>query len=169
MDPNEPDAESGGGETPATANGSSAAAAASNPVAAGSSKSSKNARKKANRKANKRAATAATTALLSYCSALRDATVMGEWFAGFRSFRRGGGNGGSSSSSSSAAPSSSYRFYYFASDELSDSALEWAFRLTRLNMQRHYDRTEGWGWNDKGEQSDRASTVAKTRVVEATG
>jgi cellulase/cellobiase CelA1 len=158
-----------GGEAPVAANGSSAAAPAP-AAAAGSSKSSKNARKKANRKANKRAATAATTALLSYCSALRDATVMGEWFAGFRSFRRGGGNGASASSSSSVTPSSSYRFYYFASDELSDGALEWAFRLTRLNMQRHYDRTEGWGWNDKGEQSDRATQLSPRRGwVEAAG
>jgi len=117
-------------------------------VSAKSSKSSKNARKKANRAAAKRAANAASAAVLAACNALSDATVLGDWFRGFRSYRGG-----------------QYRFHYARSDELSDAALEWAFRLTRLNMQRMYERTEGWGWSDKAKMAECRHPDARYLIV----
>lgn len=127
----------------------SAAAAAAAPAAASSassSKASKNARKKANRKAKAKAASAITSALLAEANALTHATVMGRWFPAFA--RKG-----------------RFRFYYAASTDLSAPVLDWAFLLTKINMQRMYARTAGWGWNDKQKRAETEHADARYIIV----
>ena len=112
-------------------------------VAASSSKASKNHRKKANRKAKVRAATAVASALLGEVGSLTHRTVMGQWFPAFHKFK------------------GSFRTYYVASADLSEHCLEWAFLLTKINMQRMYQNTQGWGWNDKGQRTSERAARAK--------
>lgn len=121
-----------------------AAEAGAEAAATASSGKSKNQRKKANRKAKARAANATVTALLAQCNALRHGTVMGEWLRAFHRFK------------------GAYRAYYVAASDLSEECLEWIFLLTKINMQRMYQRTPGWGWNDKGQNNGLAKKLRCT-------
>jgi len=126
------------GQEEQTASAAPAAAAVEGAAAAEaivvSSGKTKNQRKKANRKAKARASNAIVSSLLAECNSLRHSTVMQDWFSAFHSYKGG-----------------LYRTYYVAASELSEECLEWIFLLTKINMQRMYQRTPGWGWNDKGE------------------
>lgn len=131
----------------ASAESDSAAAPAASTSAAGtSSKSSKNARKKANKKAKAKAASALTSALLAQCNALTHSTVFHTWLPAFH--RKG-----------------AFRFYYLSADDLSDPLLEWAFTLTKINMQRMYQRAQGWGWSDKDKRAEAKHKDARYIIV----
>ena len=113
-------------------------------IAAAGSGKTKAQRKKQNRKAHKKVANAEKAVAqalvkehLQQCNALRDATVLGEWLRGFRTYR------------------SSYRVAYLTAAEMGATALDWAFQLTRTNMQRMYERAgPEWGWNDKSQRTN---------------
>ena len=44
---------------------------------------------------------------------------------------------------------------------LSPELLDWAFQLTKDNMQTLYEECEGWGWNDKKKRRELADSASR--------
>lgn len=122
-------------------------------VGASSAKSSSKAhRKKANRKAKKKAANAKTSALLQECEALTHADLFSStWFRAFHQYKK------------------VYRVYYLASSDLTADCAEWMLLLTKVNMQRLYDRVPGWGWKDEDKRAELTDPKARFFIVTAEG
>ena len=98
-----------------------------------STRLSKAKRAKLNRQARKRQAAERLKEHLRQCNQLTDRDIFSQkWFKLFRRYK------------------GIYRLYYLHSNELTSDCLDWMYLLTKINMQRMYEKAHGWGWKEKG-------------------